>query len=60
MDTWKIWHEWYNDKGELIGSGVSYKGYKRKGNAERAAAKRFGDNPNVKYFISKTNPWQGK
>lgn len=39
---WKIWLELYQDNTK-VGSGVWHQNYKYKGNAIRAAKKRFGE-----------------
>ena len=61
---WKIWFELYqNDK--KIGSGVWHQHYKYKGNAVRAAKKRFGEErvnvhngkvSRYNWIVSQTNP----
>ena len=59
-NTWKIWFETFNEKGEMIGAGVMPTEYRTEGYAKRQAARCFANKPNVKYTVSQTNPWQGK
>ena len=63
---WRIWFELY-EGGDKIGSGLWHKRYTYKGNAIRAAVKRFGhervnrnDGKVYVYYwtVSQTNPWQ--
>lgn len=63
---WKIWFELYQD-GTKIGSGVWHQHYKYKGNAVRAAKKRFGEErvnvhngkvSRYNWVVSQTNPWR--
>lgn len=65
---WRIWFELYEGD-KKIGAGVWHYKYKYKGNAVRAAMKRFGE-PRVnknsgktyryKWTVSQTNPWTKK
>jgi hypothetical protein len=65
---WRIWFELYEGD-KKIGAGVWHYKYKYKGNATRAAIKRFGE-PRVnknsgktykyKWTVSQTNPWVKK
>lgn len=65
---WRIWFELY-DNDKKIGAGVWHYKYKFKGNAVRAAKKRF-DKPRVnknsgkvykyRWTVSQTNPWAGR
>lgn len=57
MDTWKIWYETYNEKGDLIGAGVMTTEYRTKKYAEKQAAKFLSNKPLTKYVVSQTNPW---
>ena len=63
---WRIWFEIYDDN-KKIGSGLWHQQYRYKGNATRAAKKRFGSERVNKYSgkvyrykwtVSQTNPWR--
>lgn len=55
-----IWIKLY-ENGELVGTSVSAKCYKRKGYAERVARERLSNprkkNLSYKWIVSETNPW---
>ena len=55
--TWKIWMLYYDFDGRLIGVGVHRFVYAHKSSAVRRAKQMWGDNPRVKWTVSKTNPW---
>jgi hypothetical protein len=52
--TWKIHFYQLDEKGKIIGEGVYYKEYKRKGNAVRVAKKVYGDPKCFKWWLTKT------
>lgn len=54
---WKIWFKRFDTNGRCYAGGVSIEEYSYKGNAVRAAVKRFSSSPNVKWVVSQTNPW---
>ena len=55
MNTWKIWFEYYQN-GEVVSAGVCVWHYAHKSSAVRRAKQLYGDNPNVKWYVSQTNP----
>lgn len=55
---WYIWMRYYDLAGNEIGEGVHPTPYKYKGSATRRAKQLFGDNPQVKWAVGKTNPWE--
>lgn len=57
---WKIWMTYYDQDGNLVGRGVHTTIYKSKSTAVRRAIQLWGDNPMVKWVVSKTNPWKGE
>ena len=54
---WKIWIKYYNVDGEEVGVGVHTNDYSRKGSAVRRAKQLWGDNSQVKWVVSQTNPF---
>lgn len=54
---WRIWYEILDSDGTVIGAGVYYKSYKRRGMAETIAKKQFGNSKRFRYIISQLNPW---
>lgn len=44
---WKICYEFFDEKGESLGSGYRIKTYKRKGYAERMGKKYYGEHEHV-------------
>ena len=55
-DTWKIWFEYYQN-GEVVSAGVCVWSYMHKSSAVRRAKQKFNGNPNVKWYVSQTNPF---
>ena len=55
-DAWKIWFEYYQN-GEVVSAGVCIWHYAHKSSAVRRAKQLYGDNPNVKWYASQTNPF---
>jgi hypothetical protein len=56
FNTWKIWFQYYKD-GEPTGAGVLIWQYAHKSSAVRRAKQQFGNNPNVEWHVSQTNPF---
>lgn len=56
-EYWYIWMKYYDLAGTEIGEGVHPTPYKYKGSATRRAKQLWGDNPQVKWIVSQTNPW---
>jgi hypothetical protein len=54
---WRIWYHVLENDGTVIGAGVYYKSYKRRGMAEAVAKKHFGNPKRFSYVISQLNPW---
>lgn len=54
-DTWKIWFEYYQNS-EVVSAGVCVLSYAHKSSAVRRARQLYGDNQNVKWYVSQTNP----
>ena len=56
---WRIWYTQFDEKGAVIGRGVYYKSYKRKGYAERVAKRRYSG-VLFRWTVSQTNPYSLK
>ena len=56
--TWKIWFMHYDINGNIFAYGVHRFVYTRKSSAIRRAKQLWGNNPMVKWTVSKTNPWK--
>ena len=55
---WSIWFRTYDiETGEVIGEGVYFKTYSRRGDAVRVAKKVYGNTTNLKYVVARENPW---
>lgn len=57
--SWKIWIVYYDMNGKVVGFGQYRFTYTHKSSAVRRAKQLWGDNPMVKWTVSKTNPWTG-
>lgn len=54
---WRIWVKYFDEEGKLVGYGRYWQSYKRRGNAEQVARKRYSNSKMFQYVVAQTCPW---